>query len=69
MKAFGIILIVVGIAMFIFSGFSFNTEENIIDAGPIQVNKEKENEVSWPNYAGGISIAAGIILLITTRKK
>ena len=69
MKALGIILIVVGIAMFIFSGFSFNTEENIIDAGPIQVNKEKENSVNWPNYAGGISLAAGIIILVVARKK
>ncbi|MCH7396868.1 hypothetical protein MM213_00510 [Belliella sp. R4-6] len=69
MKALGIILIVAGIAMFVFSGFSFNTEENIIDAGPIQVNKEKENNVSWPNYAGGISVAAGIIVLLAGRKK
>ncbi|MFD2036019.1 hypothetical protein ACFSKL_14535 [Belliella marina] len=69
MKALGVILIVVGIAMFIFSGFSFNTEENIIDAGPIQVNKEKENNVSWPNYAGGISLVAGVIVLVAARKK
>lgn len=68
MRALGIILIVIGIAMFIFSGISFNTEENIIDAGPIQVNKTKENEVNWPNYAGGISVAAGIILLVAGRK-
>ncbi|AFL85248.1 hypothetical protein Belba_2705 [Belliella baltica DSM 15883] len=69
MKALGIILIVAGIAMFFFSGFSFNTEENIIDAGPIQVNKQKENNVSWPNYAGGISLVAGVIVLVAARKK
>lgn len=69
MKALGITLIVVGIAMFIFSGFSYNTEENIIDAGPIQVNTQKENRVNWPNYAGAISLAAGIILLVADKKK
>lgn len=69
MKALGIILIVAGIAMFIFSGFSFNTEENIIDAGPIQVNKQKENSVNWPNYAGAISLVAGVIVLVVAKKK
>ncbi|SNS28637.1 hypothetical protein SAMN06295967_106175 [Belliella buryatensis] len=69
MKTLGIILIVAGIAMFLFSGFSFNTEENIIDAGPIQVNKTKENKLNWPNYAGGISIAAGLVVLLVGRKK
>ncbi len=69
MKALGIILIVAGIAMFAFSGISFNTTENIIDAGPIQVNKQKENNVNWPNYAGGISIVAGIFIIIAGRKK
>ncbi|GAB2634548.1 hypothetical protein [Belliella aquatica] len=69
MKALGIIMIVAGIAMFIFSGFSFNTEENIIDAGPIQVNKQKENSVNWPNYAGAISLVAGVIVLVVAKKK
>ncbi|MDO9553081.1 hypothetical protein [Rhodonellum sp.] len=69
MKALGIILIVVGIAMFFFSGFSFNTQKNIIDAGPIQVNKTEKNVVNWPTYAGGISVVAGLIILVMDRKK
>lgn len=69
MKALGIILIVVGIAMFFFSGFSFNTKKNIIDAGPFQVNKTEKNIVNWPNYAGGVSIVAGLVILAIGRKK
>jgi len=69
MKILGTILIVIGIAMFFFSGFSFNTEKNIIDAGPIQVNKTEKNVINWPNYAGGISVIAGLIILVMDRKK
>jgi len=69
MKILGTILIVIGIAMFFYSGFSFNTEKNIIDAGPIQVNKTEKNVINWPNYAGGISVIAGLIILVLDRKK
>jgi uncharacterized protein YjeT (DUF2065 family) len=69
MKTLGIILIVIGIGMFIIPSISFNTEETLIDAGPIQVNKTNENKLSWPNYAGGIAVIAGVLVLIGTRKK
>jgi hypothetical protein len=69
MKTLGIILIVIGIGMFIVPSISFNTKKNLIDAGPIQVNKTNENKISWPNYAGGIAILAGVLVLIGTRKK
>lgn len=69
MKALGIILIVIGLAMFIVPSISINTKENIIDAGPIQVNKTKENKIAWPNYAGGVAIIAGALVLVGARKK
>ncbi|MDN3671117.1 hypothetical protein QWY93_18065 [Echinicola jeungdonensis] len=69
MKILGVVLIVLGIIMFIITGVSYTTEEKIIDAGPIQLSTEKEKDINWPPYAGGISIAAGIIVLALSRKK
>jgi uncharacterized membrane protein HdeD (DUF308 family) len=69
MKTLGIILIVIGIGMFIVPSISLNTEETIIDAGPIQVNKTNKNKVVWPNYAGGIAIIAGVLVLVGARRK
>ena len=40
MRTVGIILIVVGIAMLLFRGFSVKTEEKVIDVGPLEVNKK-----------------------------
>lgn len=68
-KTIGIILILIGIAMFVFTGFSFETEETVIDAGPLQLNTTKENNIDWPPYAGGIAIVAGIVLLLVGRRK
>jgi nitrate reductase gamma subunit len=69
MKTLGIILIVVGFAMFFIPGISFKTEKNIVDMGPVQINSTEKHNLDWPDYAGGIAIVAGVIILITNRKK
>ena len=69
MRTVGIILIVVGIAMLLFRGFSVKTEEKVIDVGPLEVNKKENKWIGWPVYAGGIAIVAGLILVVADRKK
>lgn len=69
MKTLGIVLIVVGIIMLFVPGIDFTTREKVIDAGPIQVSADKENNVNWPTYAGGIVTAAGLVLVFMSRKK
>jgi len=68
MKALGIVLIIAGILMFVFRSFSFTKEEKVIDAGPLEVNKKENKTIGWPAYAGGIAIAAGVIILVAARK-
>ena len=67
-KTIGIILLVVGIVMIIWTGFTYTKKEKVIDAGPIQVSADKQKTVNWPPYAGGILIVGGIILLVTGKK-
>jgi len=69
MRTVGIILIVVGIAMLLFRGFSVKTEEKVIDVGPLEVNKKENKWIGWPVYAGGIAIVAGLIMVVADRKK
>lgn len=69
MRIFSIVLIVVGILMLFSSSFSFTTKEKVIDAGPLQVSADKKREVKWPTYAGGIVIAAGVVMLVVTQKR
>jgi len=69
MKTLGVILIVIGVVMLIVTGFSYTTEETVIDAGPLELNAEKEESVNWPPYAGGIALVAGVILVVADRKK
>jgi len=59
---------VLGIIMLIWTGFSYTKKEKVIDAGPIQVSADKEKNVNWPPYLGGILLIGGIVVVATAKK-
>ncbi|MBD3750701.1 MAG: hypothetical protein IE931_14535 [Sphingobacteriales bacterium] len=67
-KSLGIIFVVIGVAMLIWTGFNYTKKEKVIDAGPLQVSVDKQESVNWPPYVGGVILIAGVVLLVTTKK-
>ena len=65
----GIILIVFGIIAFSYGGFTNTTREKVIDAGPLQVNADKEHHVPFSPVLGGICLVGGIVLVIVGSRK
>lgn len=68
-RTVGLVLIVIGIAMLIWTGFTYTKKEKLVDAGPIQISADKEKSVNWPPYVGGIILVAGVFVLMASRKK
>lgn len=69
MKTIGIVLIIAGVLMLVFGSVSFNREKKVMDVGPVEINKNEKKKIDWPNYAGAVVIAAGVIVLIAGRRK
>jgi hypothetical protein len=69
MKIIAIALLAIGIAMLIWTSFTYTKKEKIVDAGPIQVSADKQKTVNWPPYAGTILVVGGVILLVFSRKE
>ncbi len=69
MRVLGIILVVAGILMFVFNGFSYKTEKRVADIGPLKIDKEQNHSIGWPVYAGAVTLIAGIAVLLVGRKK
>ena len=67
-RTIGIVLIVIGAAMLIWTGFTYTKKEKIVDAGPIQISADKEKSVNWPPYLGGILLVGGIVIVATAKK-
>ena len=69
MRVLGIILIVAGILMFLFNGFSYKTEKRVADIGPVKIDKTENHSIGWPVYAGAVTLIAGIAVLLVGGKK
>lgn len=68
MKIIAIVLLVIGVSMLIWTGFTYTKKEKIVDAGPIQISADRQKTVNWPPYAGGILVIGGVILLVASKK-
>ncbi len=69
MKIISIILIILGISMIFINQVEFTQKEKVIDLGSVEVNKNEKKEVSWPLYTGIIIAAAGVVMLVSSKKK
>lgn len=69
MKVAGIILIIIGILLAVFTGFNFTQEKKVVDIGPLEVNKQEQKHIGWPTYLGGVVIIAGVVMVVAGRKK
>ena len=67
-RTLGIVLIVIGIAMLIWTGFTYTKKEKVVDAGPIQISADKKKSVNWPPYAGAVLLLGGVVLLAVSKK-
>jgi uncharacterized membrane protein (DUF441 family) len=62
----GIILIVIG-AFVVFRGVSYKSKDEVLKVGELKASVEQKRAV--PAWAGGVAIAAGIVLLVGGMKR
>ena len=67
-KGIGVALIILGLIMLIWTGFTYTKKEKVIDAGPVQVLADRQKTVSWPPYLGGFLLMGGIVIIILSKK-
>ena len=68
MKTLGILLIVIGAIMTVFTGFNLITKEEVADVGPIEINKTEKTPIYWSPVTGAILLVAGVVIVATSRK-
>lgn len=69
MKTAGIILLVVGLVMTLYTGFTYVTKEKVVDLGDIEITAEDEHSVQWQPYVGiGTMVIGGALLFLDRRK-
>jgi hypothetical protein len=67
MKTAGILLL--GLLMTLYTGFTYVTREKVIDLGELEVTRNDQHNVNWQPYVGiGVMVAGGVLLLLDKKK-
>lgn len=69
MRAFGAVLIVLGIVMLAYQGFTYTKREKVIDIGPIEASADREKHVPIPPLVGGAVLVAGVVMVVMDRRR
>jgi hypothetical protein len=70
MKNVGIILLIVGLVMSLYTGFTYVTKEKVVDIGELEITADNQHRVNWQPYVGlGIAVVGGVVLLLSRKKR
>lgn len=67
MRIIGIVLIICGILALVYGGFTYISNEKVVDAGPVQVHAERERTVWIPPVVGGAALVLGLVMVMSAR--
>lgn len=68
-KTLAIVLIVLGALALAYQGFTYTSNKEVIDLGPIQATVSEKKTVPLPPIVGGLAIVAGVVLLYRSKSQ
>jgi len=68
LKIVGIVLCALGLIGLAWGGFTYTSQEKVLDIGPIHATREKTHNVPLPPIVGGLALLGGIVLLVADKK-
>jgi hypothetical protein len=69
MKKAGIAVILIGLAMTIFTAFTFFTREKVANIGDVKITRDKPHNLKWSPLIGiAVMIGGGVMVLLPTKK-
>ncbi len=64
----GILMIVVGIVTLAYQRITYTKHENVAQIGDIRVTADTPTTIYFPPVFGGLTLVAGIVLVVISRK-
>ena len=69
MKTTGIIIIIVGLLLTIFTAFTVFTKEKVVDVGKVEITRNKPHHLNWSPIIGIVVMGIGGVVLWQSYKK
>ena len=69
MKKAGIVIVIAGLLLTIFTAITFFTREKVVDIGSIKISANKPHHLSWSPLIGiAVMGVGGVLILVSGRK-
>jgi len=69
MRIVGLVLIIVGLVGLLSGGIGWTREKTVLDLGPIEAKTKEHKSIPIPPLAGGLVLAAGVLLLVLPARR
>ena len=69
MKKAGLVVIIVGLLLTVFTAFTFFTREKVVDIGEVEITANKPHNIRWSPLIGVAVMGLGGIMLLLPGKK
>jgi divalent metal cation (Fe/Co/Zn/Cd) transporter len=69
MKKAGIFIIIIGLALTIFTAITFFTREKVVDIGSLKITANKPHHLSWSPLIGiAVMVAGGVVVVMSPKR-
>ncbi len=70
MKTAGLVILVIGLLITLFTGFNYVTKEKVVDVGNLEITKDKNHSMAWSPLLGiAVMIVGAGVYLYGTKKQ
>jgi hypothetical protein len=69
MKKAGIIIVILGLVLTIFTAITFFTREKVVDIGSLKITANKPHHLSWSPLIGIAVMGVGGVMILVSSKK
>jgi hypothetical protein len=69
MKKAGIVILIIGLVLTIFTAFTYFTREKVVDIGDMHISRNKQHNLSWSPLIGVAVMATGAVMTLVPFKK
>jgi hypothetical protein len=69
MKKAGIVIIILGLVLTIFTTTTFFTREKVVDIGSVKISRNKPHRLDWSPITGIVVMGIGGIIFLVSNKK
>jgi uncharacterized membrane protein len=64
----GVLLIILGVAILVFGGFTYTTTRTAAKIGPVGITTQEKRTIPGSPVVGGVLVVGGAILLFASRR-